>query len=716
LLLAISLWLALGWIGTWALARSPEQGPLRLGLIALVWVGGVVLCLGSEALRPGAASQAEHPDPSARRGLWAASALWATALPLVFWLWRQAATPEEPAWTRQPYVDKRWILVLYWTTVLAVLWLPAVIGWLVRQVGRGGAAQDRGSDARDPATGPWLQRKHLVRILLALAVSTAAFGPPWNIEWSSRTVNPHETVHWGGLQAIHAGFLPYVGPAAVNYGPGAQALTYAYMQATDQFSVHGFREFYALSLWAAVFLFCAIALLALPGLPAAAAILAMFIVSPVAGWNWTNAGCLDGFFGWANLLRNIATLMLSFGVFALVRAGPSMRPHRTAALLVGLVWGGLAYFAQENLFGGLLIVGVLLGFAVAGELLSLRGGVTALACLVSGFALVWVPFLAFYSWSGELAALWDNYFLVPGRFLKGYASTHYPGTLSRDPLAVAFYTTPVLALAVGAAAVFELRPLRPARPLSAQRFLVFSMAVAYLAAYPSSLLRSDAVHFQSTTFAVPILMVLGIRLQRLSRASLTRSRFVSISLATLLTLLAFLPTWLDAPARLLQLARGRWQSFVLAQHAPHPEPDSEPARRYGALEAQSRRATIELMVRLKQRVGADPVLVMLDVPPKLKPSHEYVYDGFVYFMADLVPGPILMERSDMVGTSEDLARFRSHLKEHIDEFEWVVSLAQSLPELEIFQAANPGWTMEVLEHSDAKLYLFGRSEHEDRSL
>ena len=65
---------------------------------------------------------------------------------------------------------------------------------------------------------------------------------------------------------------------------------------------------------------------------AAAAILAVFIVSPVFGWTWTGEGVLDGFFGWANLLRNIATVVLSLGIYWLVR-----RPQRSVAVLVGVV-------------------------------------------------------------------------------------------------------------------------------------------------------------------------------------------------------------------------------------------------------------------------------------------------------------------------------------------------------------------------------------------
>ena len=166
LLLAISLWLGSGSIGTWALIASPGRGQMRLALLAALVLAGVVLCLVSETTRPDAGRKARRPDPFARRSLLAASALWAAALPVAVWLVRRAATPEEPAWTRQPYVDKRWILVLYWATVLAVLWLPPVIGWLLRRVGgRPGEerAPDRGASLDGSLAAAQVRAAHRAR-------------------------------------------------------------------------------------------------------------------------------------------------------------------------------------------------------------------------------------------------------------------------------------------------------------------------------------------------------------------------------------------------------------------------------------------------------------------------------------------------------------------------------------------------------------------------
>ena len=76
-------------------------------------------------------------------------------------------------------------------------------------------------------------------------------------------------------------------------------------------------------------------------------------------------------------------------------------------------------------------------------------------------------------------------------------------------------------------------------------------------------------------------------------------------------------------------------------------------------------------------------------------------------MADLVPGPTLMERSDVVADMDDLALYLAHLEAHATDFDWIVSLAPTSPEIELFQSAHPAWGMEVLEQGDTQLYLIG---------
>ena len=628
------------------------------------------------------------------------------------------AGPPDLDWTRARYLDRRWILALYWLSVgaaLALPWLfyglrrftiaaPATARELVaalRGLAAGSPAADRG--AKTPGL-----RSALLRGAAGLLLATAMFGPPWNTARVGRSINLHETIHWSGLQAIARGYAPYLGPASVNYGPGLQLLTYTYMRADDRFTVPGFRATFGLSLWlaGAMVLALAFALLRPPAALLAAALLP--VLSPAAMWTWGADGTLRGLWGWANALRMIGAPVLALATVAVVRLRPGRRADLGRGLVLGLLWGLFSYLSQENLAAGgtpLTILFVLLFFTGTLGFERLAGLGAGLAC---GFAAAWTPVLAYYGRLGRLGELWYNYTLIPGLFLRGYANTPYTAVLGEDPYAVAFYATPVLIVLLAVTVLVRARPVRFVRPLDRDRLLVLAPCLAVLASYPSALMRSDAPHFLGTLFALPV--VVAAALFHLppcfaAPASRWRARLAVLALAGL----AFWPIWRRTPDRLASFAAGRISSLTAAPRAPWT-PEDEIARRFGPALCGNlgHLPHLEMMRRIKNVVGEGRVFVQISEWRAQVEDQTLVYSGGVYFLADLNPGPIWLERSDMVADSRQLHRFLAHFRKHVDRFDFVVALVPTSAEIRAFQEANPGFTTTELEVGEVRVWIYGR--------
>jgi hypothetical protein len=628
------------------------------------------------------------------------------------------AGPPDLDWTRARYLDQRWILALYWLSVgaaLALPWLfyglhrvairiPATALELVAAL-RGLAACPPVADRR--ATAPRL-RSAVLRGALGLLLATAMFGPPWHTDRATQEIGFHETVHWSGLQAIAKGYPPYLGPASVNYGPGSQLLTYAWMTLGDRFTVPGFRATFGLSLWIAsgMVLALAFALLRPPAALLSAALLP--VLSPAALWTWGVDGSLRGFWGWANALRMIAAPVLALATVAVVRQRPGRRADLGRGLVLGLLWGLFSYLSQENLAAGgatLALLFVLLFFTgtLGFERLAGLG-----AGLAGGFAAAWTPVLVYYGRLGRLGELWYGYTLIPRRFLRGYDNTPYTGVLGEDPYAVAFYVTPFLTVLLAVTVLVRARPVRFVRPLDRDRLLVLAPCIALLASYPSALMRSDAQHFLGTLFALPL--VVAAALIHLPRCIATpgarwRARLAVLALAAL----AFWPTWRQTPGELASFVRGRVRSLTAAPGVEWA-PEDEIARRFGPALSRSsiHRPHPELMRRIKNAVGEGRVFVQISERHRRVKGPTFYFSGVVYFLADLNPGPIWLERSDMVADSRQLHRFLGHFRKHVDRFDFVVSLVPTSAEIRAFQEANPGFTTTELEVGEVRVWIYGR--------
>lgn len=708
---AAALTAALG-MGLGVLIATPEE-PAH----------GIIFALAAAALAAIALACAGHPDASReapRHGrrdaviLGIAAGVWLLGLAWVQWLRLHAGPPGNVTWSLYPFADSRWLVALYWLTLGCFLFLPLALRWLFDQGWRSSGLPpgDLESDLEDRRLPPLSKRRCGAAVFLAILAATALFGPPWNLERSKSKIDWHETLHWGGLQAIDRGSMPYVEAASTNYGPGMQLLTYHYMSRVSSFTVPGFREFYTFALWLTAACCLAIAAVFLPWQAAALAAFFLLVASPLTKWHWMD-GILHGFFGWANVLRTAGSLFLAVGAYAVTLgakhpeaapASPRRQVLRAGAL--GVAWGLLAYLAQENYFSGVAVVGGVFGLAVLGRRASLRWAVRSALGVGAGFAVVWVPILAVYAAEGQLGAFVHHYFLVPRRFLRGYANMSYGPILAHDRWGLGFYFTPYLVGILGILTLYGPRPWRPKLPLSQARLLTAAVALAFLVGYPSSLLRSDPLHFLSTLLPLPFVLALGITVLPGILSPVPAKRWIVGATVAAISVATFLPALRNVDKLVAANLRGRWASFHdgVASHPPAVAPSHLAARFGPTLPAFPQLGLYEL---LKREVADDPVLVVVEALTP-RPGRPNIFEGMLYFGADLRPGPIWMERSDMVATSVDVEAFLEHLERRVTEFRWLVSSLPAGPEVDVFRRSNPAMTTKVIEHQGLTLYLFDR--------
>jgi hypothetical protein len=208
--------------------------------------------------------------PEQRAAIWLALTAWLLLLLVVVYFKARATLPPAVRWIAFGYLDKRWVTSAYLIGALAPM-LLLVAAARVLAAGReqppnwrswlsGLAPRRVGAPAPTPSVAPrtspvratWrdLARAPVIRatagILTALAFAWYLYGPPWYLSGpGAGGIGFQEDVFLSGFQAISRGAVPYVGPASVQYGPGAQLLSYLYMRHISTFSVVGFRESWA---------------------------------------------------------------------------------------------------------------------------------------------------------------------------------------------------------------------------------------------------------------------------------------------------------------------------------------------------------------------------------------------------------------------------------------------------------------------------------------
>ncbi len=691
-----------------------QQRALIVGAVA-----GLCLAVGlglASALLPARAGKRRLDrlvPPAERAAIWLGLAAWIPFLLVPGYLLARSTEPAVIQWNTFGFLDKRWetsaFLIGTLGPMLALVAASRVLGvgrthpriwrdWLRGLVAGIGGGSGAGTGTAEPDTAgsdtagsdtagsdtagsdtagsdavpgsAWSRRGPAARIaaglLTATCISWYFYGPPWYLNANRQYIGAQDDLWLGGLQAMSRGHLPYIGPAAVQYGPGTQLASYLYMRATGAFSVLGFRESWALFQWIGATIFLAVLFLAfgyLRGL--AASLLAVLIYPTLQLLGFAPGQTYDGFFGWANPMRYAGAFALVVLLPGVVRRCGGRRGVALAAGL-GVLWGVLSYAAQENLLDGALGALVIAALLFLSGTASGRAVVTALLAIAGGFALVWLPVLGFYAAHGVLGRFLWLYLLIPRAVAAGYSNTPFKDGLA-NPWARTFYLFPFVLAAIALLSVLRTRPLRVATGWSRQRVMLVTALVATVVIYEGALLRSDTAHLSGTMLGVPALVVVaasappgrlgarGYTALVLAGAALVAGAFALLPLASF--------QWAGVAARLEAPYLDRMR---LAGAAGPRAPVTMAGRRVGAgLDAAlvcCQKSTLAMpgFVRLMNRIHSligNRVTYVTDFP--------HGYPGVIYFVANLNPAPIPVEPGTMVLNSAQLRSYIADFKTEV---------------------------------------------------
>jgi hypothetical protein len=685
---------------------KPQQELILAGLAGLLGTGVLMFAAVVWPAARRTAALDRVVDPEQRAAVWLALAIWFPLLLVVAYYRAKSTLPSSVVWIAFGYLDKRWVTACYLVGALAPILLVVAsarvliagrahpVSWrawlsaLAPARRTAGQADDWPDDRPDDLASPaptgaehaaprswWGARwiSVVVGVLTALGLAYYFYGPPWFLNRTSGAapVSLQEDVFLSGLQAISKGATPYIGPAAVQYGPGTQLLSYFYMRHIGTFSVVGFRESWALFEWAGASIFFVVLFLALGYGRGLAATLMTALIYPalqLVGFGFLTGGSYSGFFGWANPLRYAGAIALILLLPAVIRRAPSWR-GLTGAAVLGLLWGWLSYMAQENLVAGAV------GAIVIGALLLLSGTAawrsvwTSLLAVLGGFVVSWLPALVYYASKGLLGRFLYLYFLITRAVAQGYSNTPYGGVQPTKsqiaynaPWQTFFYVLPFVLALLALLAVVQFRPFRIAMEWSRERIMVVAVVVTAILMYQGALLRSDADHLTGTLLVVPALVVtLATLLPRLLGAH-RRATLVLAGAAVVIASFALLPYHAYNPSRVRAEAVAPYNDRQRLAAQPTPaEPATVAARQVGAGLANIRdccrrgdetmRHFIGLMNQIHAAVGDRTTYVA---------GFSGGYPGLIYFAADLRPAPVPLDLRTMVfTTAQRLAYLRT---------------------------------------------------------
>jgi hypothetical protein len=684
-------------------------------IAVMTLIGGTGLVLRwTHGARSSAATDRRRSDIATTCVLAFTAILPVLLIPLYFLL-RSTQAPSDQA-VLYPFVDRRWLVATFLVGTLGVMLLMVVM-WRVVLAAHSeprswttwfrdtllgspdaSASEDgwKSSAGASAETETW--RTVAFKLAAAIGIALYFFGPPWGLSAGFHPIDAHETFQLGALEAMANGATPYLGAASTQYGPGSQLISSLYMHHVSTHSVVGFRESFALFQWVAATVFCGVVALRLRFLLALITIALAILLFPTLqefGFTqsaFTDSGTFDGFFGWFNALRYI-------GVFAAVmllpvafRAGAR---HLLWGGILGVVWGGSCYIAQENLGAGLLGIVTLSLLMLLTRSVDVRSMRRVLGGIAIGFALIWAPALIVYGVKGQLGTFIWSYFLVPSAVTRGYSNTSFLEGFASDwgPM---FYLFPLVLLVIGAAALLRVKPLRIATQWSRERTLVASVLVVCAVSYAGTLLRSDTSHLINTMLAVPVLAVLSVAyLPRIVAPTASRRTLVggSVAIASAFALLFPLARLTDVPRRVVVPATAR-VSFL--RDGGRGSDTTLPGTRMGpGLAAAPLCCTTSL---LSDAPPMKPFLGFLDhIHAIVGTRPVYVawgrgsgMPGLIYFGAALRPAPLYVEPGTLLVNKVVERRFLREFRQNIHEIRALVTIdVTPNPERDIFTAAYP---------------------------
>jgi hypothetical protein len=633
----------------------------------------------------------------------------------------RATQPSSVVWLGYGYLDKRWesstfllgtlvpmLLVVAAARVLSVGRVkPGTWGSWLRRILAGGEA----CSYRDRVD---VSRSSLFRaafgVTTALALAYYFYGPPWYLDRNTGPIDYHEDFHFGGLQALSKGDVPYIGPAVNHYGPGAQLLAYLYIRHIGTFSVVGVRESQAMFHWTGATIFFLVLFLALGYFRGLVAALGAALIYPALQlFGFAPGATWAGFFGWADILRYVGSFALIMLLPRAIRLCPSMLGLAAGAVL-GLVWGATAYVAPSNLVGGLIGALVLTGLLLVSCSSSARSIFSALGAVTTGFALLWLPVLAYYAYQGVLRRFLWLYVFYPRAFAQGYANTSYLEGL-HSPWGRMFFVFPFALCVLGLLSVLCFRPFATAVEWSRERVMLVTTVIATVVVYQEALLRSDQTHLAGAMLPVPALVtVVATTLPRLLGA---RGHVTLVVAGAALVGAAFLIVprtsfaWTGLKARLEAPYLDRRR---LADGPAPVTPMSLAGKRVGAGLATapvccsgstvSMPAFIDFMNRIHRIVGKRITYVA---------GFPDGYPGLVYLTADLTPAPISIEPSTLILTEPEEEAFQADFRQRVvPRTSALLTYSLDAPEAQSFLLSFPKARRVVLTYSGKPYYVLLR--------
>jgi hypothetical protein len=112
--------------------------------------------------------------------------------------------------------------------------------------------------------------------------------------------------------------------------------------------------------------------------------------SPLMLFRFTEDGSFSGFWGWANRVRFLGSLIVVAGIARLACAS---RERRWAAGALGVTWGLFAWISQENFSTTLLASMLLIALLWLNDTCDIRRLLIIGSDVLFGFGLVWAPLL-----------------------------------------------------------------------------------------------------------------------------------------------------------------------------------------------------------------------------------------------------------------------------------------------------------------------------------
>jgi hypothetical protein len=579
-----------------------------------------------------------------------------------------------------------------------------------------GAASTLADGPRENSRGILLVAAGLVT---ALGLAWYFAGPPWYLSKTSSPISHQEEVVLIGLQAVAKGHLPYVGVASVQYGPGTQVAAYWLMHHVTSFSVVGFREAWALLVWAGVSILFVVFFLAFGYVRGLAISVLSGVVYPALHLlGFQPGGSYSGYFGWASPLRYVGLIALLLLLPAVVRRSPSWRGAAMGAV-IGALWGLTSYLAQENLIGGAvgaLAIAVLLLFSGSASWRAVRA---ALVAVLAGFLFIWVPVLAYYAVHGQLVEFIQQYLLFPQAVAAGANDTPWGGFTHGKPSPPSPYTRlytklPFLLAGLALLTVVRVCPLRIATEWSRERVLLLVTVLATALLYEGVLLRSDTSHLTGTLLMVPALVIMTatelprlIGVQRRVTLAVVGVALIAASFV-LLPHAAFARTGLRAWAEAPYLDRQRLAAAPASGTSATPTTlaaqrvgvglDHAPVCCQGSPESMS--DFIKLMERIHTIIGNRPAYVA---------NFHGEYPGLVYFGADLNPAPISSDPYSSIETGPELKAFLADFHTRVlPQTQAVLTYDTKAPEAQWFLQRYPSARQIKLHYANKDYFVLLR--------